>query len=197
VKRLRRHFFTTCAAISLLACIAVGVLCRNRGYSLLQGRYNRSPEPDALYAYYVGFESFAGTLTFHFSHRHFAPLYLQTLDAEQMRAFRIEYPTGWRWYAAGPQSTSFRSTPTPGFRARHYVDTRWVGYRSDDWTLAVPHWVVMALLLVMPVVVGSSRFLAARRARQTGRCAVCGYDLRATPQRCPECGTIAASEVAA
>jgi hypothetical protein len=33
------------------------------------------------------------------------------------------------------------------------------------------------------------RVLLARRRNHVGTCRACGYDLRATPGRCPECGT--------
>ena len=57
--------------------------------------------------------------------------------------------------------------------------------------VAVPHWFLATLFSIVPgawVVRRRSDVLARRRA-DAGLCARCGYDLRATPGRCPECGT--------
>ena len=54
----------------------------------------------------------------------------------------------------------------------------------------VPYWLIILLALVAPV----WRLDGIRRRRtrdRRHRCRACGYDLRATPDRCPECGTAA------
>jgi hypothetical protein len=51
-----------------------------------------------------------------------------------------------------------------------------------------PHWFVLLVFAVLPSTrLGRSVRRRARGGR--GLCRACGYDLRATPGRCPECGT--------
>ena len=49
----------------------------------------------------------------------------------------------------------------------------------------VPYWVLAASFALGPSVAGA-RYWLTRRLRTPGSCRSCGYDLRATPGRCPE-----------
>jgi hypothetical protein len=61
--------------------------------------------------------------------------------------------------------------------------TRWV---------SLPLWALALLTGILPL--GRLRSMLRQRRRVDGvRCLACGYDLRATPERCPECGTVPAA----
>ena len=60
----------------------------------------------------------------------------------------------------------------------------------DYYQVVIPAWMPRLVTGLLPVwgVVRLRRRAARRALRRQGRCESCGYDLRATPARCPECG---------
>jgi hypothetical protein len=57
-----------------------------------------------------------------------------------------------------------------------------------NFVLILPYW-LLALVFAVPPATFIVRRARSARQRETSLCPTCGYDLRATPDRCPECGT--------
>jgi hypothetical protein len=62
--------------------------------------------------------------------------------------------------------------------------------RYRQFTVRFQTVVVVLGGLAVPWAVAWRGRLRRRRRRATGLCPACGYDVRATPDRCPECGAI-------
>src|SRR5262249_35716212 len=96
-------------------------------------------------------------------------------------------PGPWTW-------DSFRDSPSSdtgwamkyGHATQSELDS---GQPYANWLdFRVPYWFLTGVLSVIAGMAGG--LILKRRARGgNGLCPPCGYALRATPDRCPECGT--------
>lgn len=53
--------------------------------------------------------------------------------------------------------------------------------------VSIPYWLLVAVTAIAPGLWGM-QYWRKRRRKRKGMCRNCGYDLRASPDRCPECG---------
>ena len=82
-----------------------------------------------------------------------------------------------------------RSQNRFGFGCAWNGDGAW-----SDREVLLPYWFIVPITAILPALMlrrFRRRWLQNRR-KQAGKCARCGYDLRATPSLCPECGLSAA-----
>jgi hypothetical protein len=104
--------------------------------------------------------------------------------------FYIVYPHP--AYAAEMCGARFeRFKPRPDFSG--VWPPRIAYWATDGWCVSVPHWQVIATAGVLPGLTVARRVRRSRYQRRrslAGLCPACGYDLRATPDRCPECGVV-------
>jgi hypothetical protein len=120
----------------------------------------------------------------------------KTPGPKKFAAYMISYSRGLSIGATWTKDASIEIAVPPGLSWQRLSESTagWsYQFHHDDtpsgvsWHLALPHCVFVAGFGLLP----SARVvLALRRRRQqrAGLCRVCGYDLRATPERCPECG---------
>ncbi|HEX8914901.1 MAG TPA: hypothetical protein VF796_21290, partial [Humisphaera sp.] len=86
-----------------------------------------------------------------------------------------EVDRAWKAWASGGPAPAFRTV------ARVRVS-------EDGWGLTVSHWLAVGLaagLVALPLVPRVAKARRRARRRRRGQCLPCGYDLRATPGRCP------------
>jgi hypothetical protein len=75
-----------------------------------------------------------------------------------------------------------------GFSHSHFGAPQTPTIYNEQSQFAAPHWALVAAAGLLPAAYAVHRWRA-RRMGRPGVCAKCGYDLRATPDKCPECGT--------
>jgi hypothetical protein len=98
----------------------------------------------------------------------------------------LAYPPQWSHHALYLSNTDLAGRDLLGF-SYGVLPVPGVGVTTggSDWYFSVPYWFIVLL--------SASACVWAWRRKQASRdgnlCPTCGYDLRASPGRCPECGT--------
>lgn len=197
MRRLLRWSFNLSAAVSTVLCVGICVLwARSRGgddcYIVRRGAWGCSLASgdgavSATIVRYTWYRSGGGHARFTVEH------YSTGSEADL---------TGFGWFISNCDDPISGVSPTFA-TGSHDVPTVTRGqglfngmhpipcppdYRY--WRAGAQHWLAATALSALPAFWLFRRIFS--RRRQAGLCPTCGYDLRATPDRCPECGAVPA-----
>jgi hypothetical protein len=168
--KFRRRLFASVCVLSLILCLAtMGLWVRSYQYSDGIG-YQRAVRNNVDDHWWI--QSVVGELRF---------VGLRSTTTPSTN------PPGWM-YSSRLQNGEQLSGSKQGFNYATYSQRPHHDFIAR--VISVPHWFVISVLSIAPTY---SLFSLRRQSkrRKLGLCLKCGYDLRASPQRCPECGTAA------
>jgi len=95
----------------------------------------------------------------------------------------------WNLSASAAQSPLATCLNKPNIKIWHSSEGTGRHYLASEFEYRLP----AALFALLPLIwIARLFWIRIRTARRmtTDACAECGYDLRATPERCPECGAV-------
>jgi hypothetical protein len=171
MKSFRQRLLNAVAAISFVTCLAMAALWIRTYYSSS--------------ATLKTWENYA--------------VFIWTGDGGCSFVIRRDYKTNAVGGDAPPWKVSGPNPMLQGINASPFIKRTGFAYSSrpkiipgwgyQQWDIGISCWWVVVLTSFLPLL----RLDASRRRKnrqKDGYCIVCGYDLRATPDRCPECGTL-------
>jgi len=179
---MKRRLFNLLAGVSLLMCVAmIGLWVSSR-----RAQYDAywSPVQDSgttIKSYDFTIHSTRGRVGFYFSSG--------VVPANRMLIFRSNMANAPRFFCRTLPFDEVLVYSAPNF---YLWDRFGIGVTRippiGAWGFELSDWILVAAFALITCWAWRKNVILRRRER-IGFCPTCGYDLRATPERCPECGS--------